>query len=176
VQGLYYAAGIGILRLILISRFHFSPFQSGIIVAVCGLISIIFLWLMHHYAERLHEKRVLLTIAVTSAIALLAGVFNIGFWGFFVILALYAGERVLYPFMSETLNRHSPENQRATVLSVASFFRILPYIALGPIIGSLNTNGKLQYFLIGWALLICFAITTYLKSKKKDELITTENL
>ena len=70
--------------------------------------------------------------------------------------------------MSEVLNNRAPEEQRATVLSVASFFKSLPYVLLAPIIGYLNTNGKLEYFLITWALLIFAAIALYLSAKKKD--------
>ena len=71
--------------------------------------------------------------------------------------------------MSETLNYHAPEKQRATVLSVASFFRTLPYVALAPIIGYLNTNDKLQYFLIFWSLLIFGSVLFYLSLKRKDD-------
>ena len=123
---------------------------------------------MHKYADSLSEKRVLTLISVLAATSLLLSVANIGWWGFFVILALYAGEHVLVPFMSEVINYRTDESQRATVLSVASFLRTLPYVALAPIIGSLNTQNRLEYFLIAWALLIAIAVATYLIFKKKD--------
>jgi hypothetical protein len=96
-------------------------------------------------------------------------------WGFVVILSLYAGEYVLYTFMSEILNKQAPEEHRATVLSVASFLRMLPYVCLAPLIGLLNTKGRLQYFLVIWALLICIAIVKYLLSKRRDTKVEVRN-
>ena len=80
----------------------------------------------------------------------------------------------MYAFMSEVLNNHAPEKHRATVLSVASFLRMLPYVCLAPIIGLLNTNDQLQYFLIGWALLICGATALYVLTKRGDTRIKVE--
>ena len=168
VQGLFYAAGWGLLRLVLMDRFHFSPFIGSIVIASCSLITVAILGYMHKYADSLSEKRVLTLISVLAATGLLLSVANIGWWGFFVILALYAGEHVLVPFMSEVINYRTDESQRATVLSVASFLRTLPYVALAPIIGSLNSQNKLEYFLIAWALLIAVAVVIYLVFKKKD--------
>lgn len=168
VQGLFYTVGWGLLRLILLARFHFDPLLGSIAVATCSLITVAILAFMHKYAEKMSERRVITFISLCAAASLLLSLANIGTWGYLVILILYAGEHILYPFMSEVLNYHAPENQRATVLSVASFLRILPYVILAPIIGYLNTNGKLEYFLIFWAVLILIALLIYLSNKKQD--------
>jgi predicted MFS family arabinose efflux permease len=168
VQGLFYTAGYGILRLILLGRFNFSPFWGSVVVAVSGLITIGILSLMHKHAERLSEKKVLVFVSMAAAAGLLLSLANIGIWGFVVILVLYAGEHTLYPFMSEIINYHAPEKHRATVLSVASFLRTLPYVVLAPIIGYLSTNGQLNYFLVVWPLLIFVAIFVYLSKKRTD--------
>jgi MFS family permease len=168
VQGLFYTTGFGILRLILLSRFDFNPFWGSVAIASSGLITVWLLHLMHKYAERMSERRVITLIALSAAASLLLALANIGMWGYVVIFALYAGEHVLYPFMSEILNNNAPENQRATVLSVGSFFKTLPYVLLAPLIGYLNTHGQLDYFLIGWAVLICLATALYLANKKRD--------
>lgn len=172
VQGLFYTAGYGILRLILLDKFGFSPVLGSVVVASSALITIGLLHFMHKSADRISEKRVISVIATSAAAGLLFSLANIGYWGYAVILVLYAGEHVLYPFMSETLNYHAPEKQRATVLSVASFFRTLPYVALAPIIGYLNTNDMLSYFLIFWSLLIVGSVLIYLSLKQKDDKIT----
>ena len=168
VQGLFYTAGWGILRLILLDRFHFDPTMGSFVIASCALITVGILALMHKYADNISEKGVLTLIAVGAATGLLLSLADIGMWGYFVIFAFYAGEHVLYPFMSEVLNNRAAEHQRATVLSVASFLRTLPYVVLAPIIGYLNTHGELEYFLIPWAILIFFAIALYLFLKKSD--------
>ncbi|MEK7614032.1 MAG: MFS transporter [Patescibacteria group bacterium] len=177
VQGLFYAAGWGLLRLVLLDRFQFDPFLGSLAIASSGLITVGILALIHKYAENMSEKRVIILIALAAAASLLLSVANIGMWGYFVILALYAGEHVLHPFMSEVLNNRSPDDQRATVLSIASFLRILPYVFLAPLIGYLNTQGALEYFLIGWAILILIAVLIYMSLKKQDTHIKlTDNL
>lgn len=171
VQGLFYASGWGLLRLVLLDRFQFDPIWGAIAIASSSLITVGILSIMHKHAESLSEKRVILLISMSAAASLLLSLANIGAWGYFVILAMYAGEHLLQPFMSEALNKHAPTNQRATVLSVSTFLRTLPYVALAPIIGALNTSGKLEYFLVIWSILIILAIITYSSRKKHDEQI-----
>lgn len=169
VQGLFYTAGWGLLRMVLLDRFHFSPIWGSVVVATSSVITVLILSFMHKHADRLSEKRVIALISFSAVAGILLSVADIGAWGYFVILALYAGEHILYPFMSEILNNHAPEKQRATVLSVGAFLRMLPYIGLAPLIGYLNTQKHLEYFLIGWAGLIFVAILLYLSLKKRDE-------
>jgi len=168
VQGLFYTAGWGLLRLVLLDRYHFEPFWGSVVLGVSSLITVGLLAYMHKHAEQMSEKRVLTAIAVSAAAGLLLSLANIGAWGFVVILSMKAGEYILYPFMSEILNNDAPEDQRATVLSVASFLRTLPYVALAPLIGYLNTHGQLEYFLVGWAALIGLATLLYLSVKRRD--------
>ncbi|HSX28181.1 MAG TPA: MFS transporter [Candidatus Saccharimonadales bacterium] len=174
VQGLFYVAGYGLLRIVLLDRFTFSPFAGAIAVAICGVITVGILHFTHKYADRLSEKRTFTLISLSAAAGLLLSLANIGLWGFVVILTLYAGEYVMYAFMSEVLNNHALEKHRATVLSVASFLRMLPYVCLAPIIGLLNTNDQLQYFLIIWASLICGATALYVLAKRSDTKIKVE--
>jgi len=171
VQGLFYASSFGLLRLIMLDRFHFSPFWGSVVVASSSLITVGILSYMHKNADKLLEKKVLLTIGLIAISSLVLSIANIGFWGYIVILAIYASEQVLNPYMSEVLNTHSPENQRATVLSVASFFKSLPYVLLAPIIGYLNTHKKIEYFFIIWAVAIFIALLVYLSAKKRDSFI-----
>ncbi len=168
-QGLFYAADAGLLRIVLLDRFHFDPFWGSVAVASSSLITVGILAYINKNADSMSEKKLLVTIGLVAASSLLLSVANIGLWGYVVILALYAGKHVLQPFMSEILNNRAPEDQRATVLSVASFFQSLPYVLLGPIIGYLNTIGQLQYFLIAWAILIFGAVALYVSVRRRDQ-------
>ena len=168
VQGLFYAAGWGILRIVLLDRFYFTPFMGSVVIASSSLITVGVLAYMHKYAEHLSEKRVIVCISLSAVASLVLSLADIGVWGYVVIFSLYAGEHVLHPFMSETLNSRAGEDQRATVLSVASFLRTLPYVLLAPIIGYLNAHGNLEFFLMSWSLLIGMAVMVYLFSKKTD--------
>ncbi|MDR1196923.1 MAG: MFS transporter [Candidatus Nomurabacteria bacterium] len=174
VQGLFYACGWGLLRLVLISRFDFTPFLGSIVIASCGIISIFALHLLHKNSEKLHEKRVLTLITFAAIFGLILSVFNIGWWGYIVILLFYVGEHVTYPFLSEIFNKQAKPEQRSTILSIASFLKILPYVALAPIIGFLNEHGSLEIFLIAWAVLSAAAWIYYFVAKKKDNLIKVE--
>ena len=168
VQGLFYTAGWGVLRLILLDRFYFDPFWGSVVIATSSIITVGILAYMHKYAEDLSEKKVITLISLGAAASLLLSMADIGMWGYVVILMLYAGEHVLHPFMSEVLNNRAEEHQRATVLSVASFLRTLPYVALAPIIGYLNTHNDLEHFLVVWVVLIGIAVLLYLVLKKSD--------
>ena len=171
VQGGFYATSWGMLRPVLLDRFHFDPFWASVIVAVCSLITVGVLAYMHKYADRLSEKRMIACISLCAAASLLLSLADIGAWGFVIIFVLYAGDHVLHPFMSEVLNNRSPDKQRATVLSVASFLRSAPYVGLAPIIGYLSTNNQLEYFLVVWSVLIITAIAVYVMLKKRDAFI-----
>jgi MFS family permease len=171
VQGLFYTTGYGLLRLVLLDRFQFSTFLGSLAIASSSLITVALLAYLHKYSEKFSEKRVLISIGLGAAASLLLSLANIGLWGYFVILVLYAGEYILQPIMSEILNKRAPEDQRATTLSVASFFKTLPYVILAPIIGSLNNEGKLEYFLITWAAFIFFAVVLYAIVRRKDSQI-----
>lgn len=146
--------------------------MGSLAIATSSLITVGVLAYMHKYADQLSEKRVLTLIAALAGGSLVLSVADIGMWGYFVILTLYAGEHVLQPFMSEVLNYRTTDDQRATVLSVSSFLRTLPYVVLAPVIGYLNTQGKLEYFLVIWALLIGVAVVFYLTLKKRDARIS----
>jgi len=171
VQALFYVAGYGLLRIVLLDRFNFSPLWGAVAVTLCGAITVGVLTLTHKYADKLSEKGILALTALSAAAALLMSLADIGLWGFVVIATLYVGEYTLQPFMSEILNNHAPDRHRATVLSVASFLRMLPYVLLAPLIGYLNTNGQLHYFLIIWAFLIVAAISTYMLVKRRDAVV-----
>lgn len=171
VQGAFYTAGWGMLRPVLLARFHFDPFWGSVVVATCSLMTVGILAYMHKHADRLSEKRMITLISLSAAASLMLSLVDIGAWGFVVIFVLYAGDHVLHPFMSEVLNNRAPEKQRATVLSVASFLRSVPYVGLAPIIGYLSAHNQLEYFLVVWSVLIVAAVGMYVVLKKRDAVI-----
>lgn len=174
VQGVLYIFNWGLLKIILMDRFHFSEQFGGVVLGVGCLLVVLILYLMQRYAERFHEKRILTVLSMLVAGSLLVSVPDIGLFGIAVIFILYAGDGVFYPFLSDVLNKHAPNNQRATILSVASFLKVLPYVILAPLIGLLNMQGKLHWFLIGWTALIMMAWAYYIVSKRRDEVILVQ--
>jgi hypothetical protein len=63
--------------------------------------------------------------------------------------------------MNDSISRKSTDTNRATMLSIKSFLRIIPYIILAPILGYLNSIGLLSVFLISWSALILWSLVAY---------------
>ncbi len=171
VQGLFYSTDWGLLRLVLLDRFHFIPFWGSVIISTSSLVTVGILHLMHKYAEKIDERIVIVSVSLSVALSLILSVFDIRIWGFMVIFILYAGGNILHPFLSEIFNSKTSDDKRATVLSVASFLRTLPYVALAPIIGYYNEHNKLEYFLFGWSFLVLVSVIVYIIQKNKDKKI-----
>lgn len=168
VEGLFYTFGYGILKMILLDRFDFSPSQGSVVLAFSSIATILILYIFNKYIDKISEKLIFIAIGIAAALALIFSNFEIGIFGAFVILVIYAGEHLLTPILSEVLNNNSPEEKRATVLSVASFLKTLPYIGLAPLIGYLSTVNKLEYFFTAWAVLIFGSLVLYIVFKRKD--------
>lgn len=172
VQGLFYTTDTGLLRLVLLDRFHFDPLWGSIAIASSSLFTVGLLALMHKNDTKLSERKVLTAIGLAAASSLLLSIADIGMWGYFVIFGLNAGQYIVEPFMSEVINKQTNEEQRATVLSVSTFLQSIPYILLAPVIGYLNTNGRLEIFFITWAVFIFISVGLYLFAKKVDTAIS----
>lgn len=168
VQGILYTFGSGIFKFSLLNRFHFDPVFGATIIALCNVLTVLVLHYITKYTEHISERSMILTLSVSTMLGLLFSIGNIGGWGIFVIFILYSSEHIMYPFLSEALNKHTDSNQRATVLSVASFVKSIPYIVLAPIIAFADEKNKLGYFLFFWSVLMIISIFTYLNLKSRN--------
>jgi hypothetical protein len=173
LQGLLYIFDWGLLKNVLLDRFHFSEEFGGVVIGMSCIVVILALHLMHRFAEKISEKLMLTMLSFLVTGALILSIFDIRFVGILVIFVLRAGNGVMYPFISEIINRHAPPDQRATAISVASFLKTLPYVALAPLIGLMNMQGHLGAFLGIWAVLIILAWLIYFVQKRRDTIIKT---
>ncbi len=171
IQGLAYIFDWGLLKLLLMDRFGFSEQFGGWMMSIGGILVVSVLFVMARQAQYLHEKRVMNAIALGLITALLASVWASGALAIGVILLFFIVDAVLYPFISEALNTHISNKGRATALSVASFLKSIPYVLLAPLIGWLNTIGRLDVFLIGWSVVVIVALVYYNTQKKNDTLL-----
>lgn len=169
VQGILYTFGSGILKFSLLNHFQFNPFLGSTIIALCNVLTVLLLHYITKHTEHINEKSMIVTLSVSTMLGLLFSIGDIGMWGFFVIFILYSSEHIMYPFLSEALNKHTRSDQRATVLSVASFIKSIPYIVLAPIIAFTDEKNKLGYFLLFWSILITMSILIYLNLKKRND-------
>ncbi len=166
LQALYYAYWYWILRIILLDRFHFSPFIGSIAIGLIILVSIGVLHTLEKKIEHLVEQQIFLSLWIITIFSLILGIWDIGYWWWITLLVLYVGERMVYPFISDGLNKHAPEKERATILSVWSFLKSIPYVLLAPLIGYLNNHENLEYFLISWSIIIICALFAYARLRK----------
>jgi len=158
IQGLFYTYGYGLLKLVLLDRFGFDPFVGSVVVGSVSLFTVLLLEWLHRYIHRVTEWGMFLWIGFLSVTSLIMAVWNIWYWWYIVILMLYAGEHLIYPVINNWLQQKSPETQRSTILSIASFLRTIPYIFLAVMIGYLNNHDTLEYFLIFWSILIVISL------------------
>jgi hypothetical protein len=98
LQGVFYAYGVGMLRLIFISRFGFSPFVGSLIIASCGIISIGLLHILNKKADKISEKAILSSIGFATIFALIFAIFDIGWFGYIVILIFLCRASYLVSF------------------------------------------------------------------------------
>jgi MFS family permease len=160
-QALYYAYWYWILRIILLERFHFSPFLWSIAMGSIILVSIWFLHRLEKNMEHIVEKQIFYSLWIITIFSLILAIWDIGYWWWITLLILYVGQRIIHPFVSDGLNKHAPEKERATILSVGSFLKSIPYVLLAPITGYLNNNGSLEYFLFLWSIVIVLSLFIY---------------
>ena len=166
IQSLLYAFMSWLFRPILLDRFHFSPFMGSIAIGGTILVSIWSLHILEKKLEHIEEWRFFTWIGLLCIASLIVSVWDIGYWGWWVLLALSISERVIHPFLSDGLNKHARESERATILSVGSFLKSIPYVLLAPLIGYLNHQGNLEYFLIFWSVVILVSLILYFRQKK----------
>ncbi|MCL2869273.1 MFS transporter [Candidatus Saccharibacteria bacterium] len=175
VWGSLYVFNWGLLKMILMDRFGFSETFGGIVLGSASLLMLIALQLVHKYSNKLHEKHVLSVLSLVVASSFILSVLHLPLGiSVAIIISLYLADGISRPFLSEILHNHTTDRQRATVVSVGNFFKEAPYVILAPLIGWLNTIGRLDIFLLIWPVLIVLAWSYYFVKKKHDEVVTVD--
>lgn len=162
IEGLFYSFGYGLLRPILLTRFNFDASGGAWVLFWCGVLTLIVQRLQLKYIDSIQERYSIASIILLSALALSVGVFNLGSIGFLVILVLYAGEYILQPLMSHSINEHIDSRHRATALSAGSFLKSMTYVVSAPLIGALNTRGLLSYYLFAMSVIFVIVALVFL--------------
>lgn len=168
VGGIFYASEWGLLKLVLLDRFGFSPFIGGLVVAVSSFSTIALLEIVHRIDRLISPRTIFITGTLVTVVALICAIVPLGNWGLFVIIALASGH-LMHPYLSEEIHRATDDSARATVVSVGSFLRTLPYIGLAPLIGALNNAGALPIFLVGWSGLTLAALLYFLRKESAEK-------
>lgn len=130
--------------------------------------TIALLEIVHRIDRLISPRTIFITGTLVTVVALICAIVPLGNWGLFVIIALASGH-LMHPYLSEEIHRATDDSARATVVSVGSFLRILPYIGLAPLIGALNNAGALPIFLVGWSGLTLAALLYFLRKESAEK-------
>lgn len=170
MQGLYYTFNFGLLRAVLIDRFKFDAVGAGWLIAAGGVLS---LFALNYQKSRFHknqaEKIAINVIGLTTMLALFFSANITSKIGAVVILVIYINAYLLDPWISDAVNRNVSSQHRATAISAVAFIKSLPYVVLAPLIGSLNHQNKLHYYIYPAVAAGLMAVFFYnLKVKPKN--------
>ncbi len=143
--------GAGLNLAVAIPSFYAHVIESKVNTEI--LLSLIFLLIMTCY----------LTVAYIGSL-----------WGLWIILLFYLTRGVATPVLRDYMNRHTPSNMRATVMSIRSFIIRVFFASTSPMFGYVADFYSLQHALYLSGLLFLFTglvILVYLLSLTRKHAI-----
>ena len=100
------------------------------------------------FAHRIEHKMAPLTLSVLILVLVITAYAGTGLLpaalGLASIFVLYIGRGIATPVLKNFVNRHTPSEMRATVLSIRNFIIRLIFALLGPLLGYLTDTYSLQ--------------------------------
>ena len=128
-----------------------------------------------HIIERKVNTETLLSLIFLLIMTCYLTVAYIGsLWGLLILLLFYLTRGVATPVLRDYMNRHTPSNMRATVMSIRSFIIRVFFASTSPIFGYAADLYSLQYALYLSGFLFLFTglvILIYLLSLTRKQVI-----
>ena len=123
-----------------------------------------------HVVERKIRTKTLLSLLLLLTVACYFTVANTNtIWGIGILLVFYITRGVATPVLRDYMNRHTPSNMRATVMSIRGFIIRVLFASTSPIFGYVADLYSLQYALyLSGALFLFFGLIVliYLLNQK----------
>ena len=123
-----------------------------------------------HVVERKIGTKTLLTLLLLLTVVCYFTVANTNtIWGIGILLVFYITRGVATPVLRDYMNRHTPSNMRATVMSIRGFIIRVLFASTSPIFGYVADLYSLQYALyLSGALFLFFGLIVliYLLNQK----------
>ena len=113
-----------------------------------------------HILESKIETKTLLIFFLFSFVACYVAVaYFFSFWGLLILLIFYITRGIATPVLRDYMNRHTPSNMRATVMSIRSFIIRVLFASTSPFLGYVADVYTLQHALyLSGALLLLFGV------------------
>ena len=147
-------------------------FYFGLIGAGLNLAVAIPAFYAHEIERKINTKTLLSLILLLIAACYFAVAYISSLWGLLVLLLFYITRGVATPVLRDYMNRQTPSNMRATVMSIRSFIVRVLFASTSPILGYVADLYSLQYALyLSGALFLFFGliILIYLLNLKKNQ-------
>jgi uncharacterized membrane protein (UPF0182 family) len=139
----------------------------GMILAILLLTAAIFSW-RAHWVERVVGRKMVFVLILTLSVLgyFLLGTYW-GAWSWVFIFLFYATRGVVNPIIFNKVNRLTPSEIRATVLSVKNMIQRIFFAIIGPIMGYISDSYslKIALFTSGIAFLFLGGIALFFVNK-----------
>ena len=136
-----------------------NKIELSIIMLFAGMAACLGALLNTKLYQIFHEK-IALIVALTIAVCIIAFGLNNLYIAFGALLVSDFFNSALYPIQSDTLNRLTPSEKRATLLAVTSMFFSIFMILMFPLVGAITdvVGLAVSFMIIGGAVFITIPI------------------
>ena len=148
-----------------------SAFYFGVIGAVLNLLVAIVSFYAHHIERRFRISSLLVSILILIiGCYFLMGIHN-SQWALIILAIFYLARGVATPVLRDYVNRHTPSNMRATVMSLRSFVTRIIFSVISPAFGVLADIYSVQQ-----ALMLASVVFLILSMNSLIFLVKTERV
>lgn len=119
---------------------HISLYQIGLIAAALNLIAAVFSASAHSLGQKLSTRLLLTVIAIFIPLSYIAIGWINSIYALAVFAIFYMLRGIATPVLKDLVNRHTPSDIRATVLSVRNFVIRMVFVVIAPAVGFLTDN------------------------------------
>lgn len=137
-----------------------SLYQIGLIAAGLNLIAAVFSATAHTLGKKLSPRFLLSTIGIIVPLSYIAIGWINSIYVLGILALFYMVRGVATPVLKDLVNKHTPSDIRATVLSVRNFVIRLVFVVIAPAVGYLTDNyGYSKSFIVAG---LAFSLLTLL--------------
>ena len=139
----------------------------GFIAAALNLAVASTAFYSHIIEKKIPQRIVLMTLLFSLSICYVISANLLNYWGLLIIFVFYFVRGFATPILREYMNRDTPSEMRATVMSIRSFIIRILYFIIGPFLGyfadvytftqALTLAGIIFFILGGICLIFLFS-------------------
>ena len=176
---IFYSSGVGVGTLMMawlaqpfIKELGVQMKHYGLLWALLNVVVGFVAYHAHLIENKFSEFQSLFIIGLVCVSGYLLISFNINLAGFGILLIFYANRGYATPILRNHINRHTPSNVRATVMSIRSLIIRMSFALIAPWIGWVSDQWGLNssFLIMGFLITIITVFCLYWFYKNKNEL------